>query len=507
MRWAWVVIDHQTSVIEEGLELLQTLDDIQIWVSNLGERLYAILVGVVLGVIAGGVALLSVVAGPIITIGGIAGLLIALYLLTSLTATLYALVIVMFMVPSGTLPFEIGFTPTLMDVVIGILLLVYLMQWMTRRRQHLQLTGVHLLILIYIMWLIFSFVLGLRHSSLTLTALRQFVGTLLSISLTFIIVDILREPHVLRRLVLVIMLAVTCQTILAIGLYALPDAIANTMLNALGRIGYPQGNVIRYIEQNPQLPERAIGTWIDPNSLGGIVAMAAVMIAPQVFAKRPVLKYRWLTFISLGIVITALLLTFSRASVLAFAAGLAVIGLARYRRYLPILVVLLAGGLIFPQTQSYLYRFIEAFTARDLSTQMRIGEWTDSLRLISRYPVFGVGFTGTPEIDIYTDVANMYLMMANQIGLVGLMLFLFTMMGVFAYSAVAWRRAKYDDQLDSIHLGYHAALVTGLINAVADLYFFRLEYQGSITWFWLVVALCIASSKLVIAHNPRLHKA
>lgn len=485
---------------------MQKLNDIQIWVSNLDERRYAIFIGMLIGIVAGGVALLSVIAGPILTIGGIAGLLIGLYLLTSLNATLYTFVILMFMLPAGTLPFQIGFTPTLMDVVIGILLLVYLVQWMTRQRQSVQLTGVHLLILIYMMWLIFSFALGLRHSSITLTALRQFVGTLLSISLTFILVDMLRESQQLRRLVLVIMLAVTLQAILAVVLYVLPDNVANTLLNALGRIGYPQGNVIRYIEQNPQLSERAIGTWIDPNSLGGIVAIAAVLIAPQVFAKHPVLKYRWFSFVALGIVSVALILTFSRASVLAFVAGLAVIGFARYRRYLPMLLIVFAVALLLPQTQDYLYRFVEAFTAQDLSTQMRIGEWTDSLRLISRYPVFGVGFTGTPEIDIYTDVANMYLMMANQIGLVGLMLFLLTMMAVFAYGAVAWSRAKHDEQLDSIHLGYHAALVTGLINAVADLYFFRLEYQGSITWFWIVVALCIASSKLVIAHNPRLHR-
>mgnify|MGYP001194501998 FL=1 len=483
---------------------MQKLSDLQIWVSQLNERRYAIFVGILIGIVAGGLALMSVVAGPAITIGGIFGLILLLYLLTSINAALYTLVALMFMLPSGTLPFEIGFTPTLMDVVIGVFLVVYLTQWMTRQRQNLKLTSVHLLILMYMMWLIFSFALGLRHSSITLTALRQFAGTLLSIGLTFILVDLLREPHQLRRLVLVILIAITVQALVAIGLYLLPDNFANTLLNLLGRLGYPQGNVIRYIEQNPALPERAIGTWIDPNSLAGIVAIAAVMIAPQVFAKQPVLKYRWLTFIALGVVSVALILTFSRSSVLAFVAGLAVIGFARYRRYLPILALVLAGALLLPQAQDYLYRFVEAFTAQDLSTQMRIGEWTDSLRLISRYPVFGVGFTGTPEIDIYTDVANMYLMMANQIGLVGVFIFLLTMMSVFIYGSVAWGRAKHDEALDSIHLGYHAALVTGLINAIADLYFFRLEYQGSITWFWMVVALCLASSRLVIQNNPRL---
>ena len=127
---------------------------------------------------------------------------------------------------------------------------------------------------------------------------------------------------------------------------------------------------------------------------------------------------------------------------------------------------------------------------------MRLGEWKDSLNLIARYPLVGVGFTGTPDIDIYADVANMYLMMANQIGLTGLLIFLIAMSGVLVYGARAWSAAKARPELAAIHLGFHAALIAGLVNAVADLYFFRLDFQSSITWFWLIVALCLASSRL-----------
>jgi len=138
---------------------------------------------------------------------------------------------------------------------------------------------------------------------------------------------------------------------------------------------------------------------------------------------------------------------------------------------------------------------------------MRIGEWTDSLTLIGRYPLVGVGFTGTPEIDIYTDVANMYLIMANQIGLTGVGIFLCAMAAVFIYGHLAWRQARNQPDFTAIHLGYHAALLTALVNAVADLYFFRLEFQSSITWFWLVVALCLASSRLALERNSGVTEA
>jgi uncharacterized membrane protein len=98
----------------------------------------------------------------------------------------------------------------------------------------------------------------------------------------------------------------------------------------------------------------------------------------------------------------------------------------------------------------------------------------------------------------------MYLIMANQIGLVGVAIFLTTMTGVFVYGLRAWQIARDDVDLAGIHLGYHAALLTALVNAVADLYFFRLDFHSSITWFWLVVALCLASSRLtLILQQPK----
>ena len=351
------------------------------------------------------------------------------------------------------------------------------------------------------MWLVFAFALGLRHASPTSAVIRQFAETLLSIGMVFVLTDLLRDPAMLRRLVLVIILATGAQALLAVALYIAPDNLAEALLLRLSRIGYPAGGVIRYIESNPALAERAIGTWVDPNALGGILATAAMVIVPQAIAKRPVLPWRWLTLGTFALVCLALLLTFSRASFLALGAGLLAIALVRYRRLLPALLV---GGLLFlllPQTQAYIDRLIQAFQGADLATQMRIGEWTDALEVIARYPLFGVGFTGAPEIDIYANVANLYLMMANQIGLTGVVVFLLAMTGVFLYGHRAWRAARDHPELAAIHLGLHAALFTGLVNAIADLYFFRLDFQSSITWFWLLVALCVASSKLAMKES------
>ena len=475
---------------------------LQIRIAQLDKRQYALAVGFGVGLLGAALGLLIAALGPLLALAALAGVLAGLYVITDLRAALYAITAVVLLLPFGVFPVKIALTPTLLDLAFGGFLLVYVVGWMRGNRGKLQLAPPQALIALYVMWLILAFALGLRHAPPTSTAIRQFTETLLSIGMVFILVDLLRDRETLRRLVLVILLLLGAQALLAIALYAAPDQLAEALLIRLSRIGYPDGGVIRYIEDNPVLGERAIGTWVDPNALGGILASAALMIAPQLFARNPVLPWRWLTRLVCAAVFLALLLTNSRASFLALGVGLLAIALARYRRLLPLL---LAGALLFlllPQTQDYIERLWQAFQGEDLATQMRIGEWTDSLRLIGRYPLVGVGFTGTPEIDIYTDVANMYLIMANQIGLTGVAIFLLAMAGVFAYGWRAWQRARDAPGFAAIHLGYHAALLTALVNAIADLYFFRLDFQSSITWFWLIVALCVASSRLAL-HSSR----
>ncbi len=477
---------------------MPSANSLQIWISQLDRRAYAIGIGLAVGLIGAGLGLMIALLGPWLTMALVLGILAGLYVITDVKVALYVIILTLLLLPFGTFPVKIAITPTLLDLAMGGFLLVYLVQWMTGRRRQLRLTPAHALIAVYVMWLIFAFALGLRYAMPTSANIRQFAETLLSIGMVFILPDLLRHPATLRRLILVILLAIGAQAFIALALYVAPDALAENILVRLARIGYPNGGVIRYFEDNPALGERAIGTWVDPNALGGILAIAAIIIAPQIVSKKPVIPWRWLTLGIFGAVSLALLLSGSRASFLALASGLTLIACLRYRRMIP---MLLLAGLLFlllPQTQNYLNRLWQAFQGADLATQMRIGEWTDSLRLIARYPLVGVGFTGTPQIDIYTDVANMYLIMANQIGLTGVLIFLAAMTGVFAYGLHAWQAAKNDPDYAAIHLGYHAALLTALVNAVADLYFFRLDFQSSITWFWLVVALCVTSSRLVL---------
>jgi O-antigen ligase len=298
--------------------------------------------------------------------------------------------------------------------------------------------------------------------------------------------------------VVILLLAAGAAAVIAIGLYFLPDDLANSLLSRLGILGYPAGDVLRYIEDNPGLAERAIGTSVDPNVLGGMLSMTLALAVPQLLSTKPLLSRR----LTAGIVAAlglGLLLTFSRGSMMAAAGGLGLIALLRYPKLL--LVMALAALLIFvlPWTQEYTLHFIEGIQFEDLATQMRIGEYLDALELISRYPIFGVGFAGTPDIDLYLGVAMVYLTIGGEMGLLGLAAFGAVIGTLFAAGWRVRHLAEAGSRRDAIWLGLYAAVVAGLVGGIFDHYLFNLDFHHSVTIFWLFVGLAASAARLLTA--------
>ncbi len=325
----------------------------------------------------------------------------------------------------------------------------------------------------------------------------------MSLFFVIVVVDYCRTWLRLDRLVRFLLFAGAGAAVLAIGLWLLPEDTTNTLLNYLQLLGYPGGWIIRYIEENPALAERAIGTSVDPNVLGGLLLMIGGLVAPQVVTRKPLFP-RWLTLVIAGLVFVALLLTFSRGAMLGLVAGLGFVALVRYRRLLPYMLVIGLILLLLPQTQEYVSRFAEGFQGADLATQMRFGEYRDALRLIGRYPVFGVGFAGTPDVDLYLAVASVYFTIAGSMGILGLLAFFAVIGTVFVYAFLNRQAARLDEQHDAVWLGLHAALAGALVAGIFDHYLFNLEFHHAVTIFWTIVGLATASTRLLAEHAAQL---
>lgn len=467
-----------------------------IW--KIDRRLIAIGIGLLVGLGGGILALVLVLAGPIMTFGAVFALIAGLIALSNLDAALILLISTACLLPYGTLPFEIAITPSLIDMALATVLTVYIFQWMTGQRFDLRTTPVHLVVVVFILILLAAFILGIPNGPLTSSVLRRFTAMIGSVILGLLLVDMVRTRITLRRLAGTFMIMGATAGAIGIVLWVLDDFLAESMLNRLGRIGYPVGGVLHYRQDNVEIGiERAIGTWIDPNAYGGFLLMIGALTAPQLFAKKPLFRYREVSFLLMGLIAGGLFLSNSRGSMLGLAAAVGLIALLHYRR---LLWLMIPGGILFlflPQTQDLVQRFISGFQGADLETQMRFGEFKDAIDLINRNPIIGVGFISAPDIDLYIGVSNTYLTIASNMGLVGLAAYLITISSVFLYAYSGRQAAIADDSVVDIWFGLQAGIVGALIGGIFDHFYFNVDFQAIALIFWIFVGLILAATRMV----------
>jgi O-antigen ligase len=462
-------------------------------------RWWAAAVLFALAVIAGlaGGWLMTVVSAVIVA-ALILALVGGLWALRDIEIGYAAMIGVIALLPFGTLPVPFSPKPTFLDLAMLLLFGVWAVQLMTRQQQDFIGGPLGMWVLAFFLFAIGAFVFGLSHASLDQKTARRFVEILLSILMYFLIVNTVRDEARLQRITRLVILGGAATALIAIVLYLLPDQTTLKILLSLQRVGYyPEGGaVLRYINDDPSLPQRATGTAVDPNALGAFLIMTIALTVPQFFSARRLLP-RWLVTVALGLMGLALLLTLSRGAFAATVAAVLALGVLRYPRLLLILAVVLAVILLIPWTQSYVARFIEGLRGEDLATQMRFGEYKDALILIQRYPFLGVGFSGSPDIDTYIGVSNMYLLIAEEMGLVGLAAFVAMIAALYIAAARVYRRIHTTGTLEPIWWGLHAALLGALVGGVFDHYFFNLDFHPSVAFFWLYLGLAAVTTTLV----------
>jgi polysaccharide biosynthesis protein PslJ len=456
----------------------------------------ALAVGLVVGTY---VAILS----PIFATAGIVVLVGGLLMLRDIQWGLIGLVLLICLLPFGALPFKFGFTPTFLDLVLIAVYFVWLMRIARGKTGPFIGTVLGFPILVFLTLACASFVAGLAHSYLSAYVLRHFAEILLSIALFFVIVNCVRTESQLVTLVRAIILAGFAASAIGIVLYVLPEQWSIRLLSALGRVGYPTGSgVLRYVEDNPDLAMRAISTSTDPNVLGGLLILITVLTTALLFARRPLLPRRLLAVMA-GTNALCLYLTYSRGSMSGLAVGLGLLALVRYRK---LLLAMVAGGLLLlllPQTQDYVQHFMEGIRLQDLATLMRLGEYKDALTLISRYPWIGVGFISPPEGSLYIGVSNVYLLIASEMGLIGLGAFVLILGIFFRQAWKAWPAVRGHAGLEAIFLGLVTALAGILVGGIFDHYFFNLDFPHSVSIFWVYLGLAMVALRLATPEEPR----
>ena len=464
------------------------------WARQLGLAGLALAVGAGLGV--------AVVAArnPVYIVAALAGLAVGVAMLVSTQVGFLSFVGIATLLPFGVIPIPLGgFKLTLVDVTLSTLLLVWLARLLLRRDERFRASGLEGFVALYAGLAVFSFLMGTGTSAETA---RLFLKMINSILLFFTVSNCVVSRRHLEQIIAAVILGGAASSALGIALYVLPAGTSTRLLTALAPLGYPSGGgVLRYIPSTDVL--RAISTSIDPNIFGAMLMLAAVLALSQVLAPQPVLDRR-LIVVAAGLTLVALLLSYSRSSWMGVLAAGVLMVVLRYRRVWVLLA--LAGAMLtlvvlptmgdLPVFGGFFAHLQSGFEARDQAAAMRLGEYKDAFRLIGQYPWFGVGFGVAPDVDLYIGVSSIYLLLAEQMGLIGLSAYLLTVGILLSRALRVLVTEQPEPAISSLLLGTTAALVGALTAGIFDHHFVNLRFPHIVALFWLMAGLTVVGMRL-----------
>lgn len=445
----------------------------------------------VLGSLAG-VGLLEV--GPARTLAALVTVVLAFVVLRSVWVAFSIVVGIICVLPFAVVPVSTpAGTPALIEVAVAASLVIVAAVVLCDRRIQIPTGSAQTLWLGLVGTIGFAFLLGYGrgYTPQTLHDFGKFLLALGCFALTIVLVRRVGDVVFVVRLVLA---GTAVAAGVGLALWAGGPGVTQNLLGRLVPYGYPSSEIVRYIEGNPGLPMRAVGTGVDPNSFGGLLMVGFVLAAGQLFGRSPVVN-RWLTVPALGLCSLAMLVTYSRGAWVGAAAGLAVILVVRRRAWLPVLGGLGVTAVALGIGSGFVERLWQGFTLQDPATRLRLQEYQNALDIIQRHPWFGIGFGDAGSVDLQEGVSSIYLTIAEQAGLIGLAVFLVTVgriawMGLRAVYVT--RRGPDSDLALTLVAAFAAMLTVGLV----DHYFFNIRFPHMAALFWIVAGLIVALTRL-----------
>ncbi|MBM2809932.1 MAG: O-antigen polymerase family protein, partial [Chloroflexi bacterium] len=352
----------------------------------------AVAVALLAGAIIGGLALST---PPLTTLVVMLTVLGAVATLRNPYVGLVSFVMVAALLPFAVLPIRVVFSPTLVDLAVSLTLV----GWLARAAyQHnaVRFGMAAALLTAFVVIALAAFTFGGSIAPVGAERARLFFKLLNSILLFITTVQVVRTQTQLRRLIQALLIGGTLAALAAIILHALPPSATLHALSQLGGIGYPTSEILRPIAGTETL--RATGTSVDPNVLGGMLAVVAAIAIAQMLTPAPILTRRLLILAAVTCA-GGLVLTYSRSALLGLLAATIFLASFQARTALTPLAAGVLALLLIPQGQLLMGRLISGFGAQDPAAAMRLGEYQNALSIIAQYPAIGIGFGESPRPD------------------------------------------------------------------------------------------------------------
>ena len=263
-------------------------------------------------------------------------------------------------------------------------------------------------------------------------------------------------PTVLRRYgPTIVITSVAVQAAVAVFLY-FAGTVGVVMLSSLAPAGYPDVDIHRFLPDGTTV--RATGLLVDPNVLGATLAMALPFVMVGSTASRRVLTVR----LAVGaLLVLALLFSHSRGAWIA--AVVAVFGVVVIARPYAAAALALGVGVVvvvlWPEGPVQVMHNMVGDRAQ--SDALRVGEIQEAIRVIHRYPWFGVGYGDSPDVDVFVGVSNTWLWIAERAGLAAAFCALVAVVGAVVRAV---RMARQDDFVRMCAAALGALLVVSMVD-------------------------------------------
>ena len=188
----------------------------------------------------------------------------------------------------------------------------------------------------------------------------------------------------------------------------------------------------------PELRKRVFSTWENPNILAGYLDII-ICLAFGLFIKAGTKQKRIVLGVLLAAGAACLAMTYARGACLVIAVIFAAYGMLKDWR---VLAACIGVAVLLLVADPVLYeRLTSVFTKVDTSSEMRLAFWESTVAMIQDHPFLGIGWGAYwmvyPEYDFYLQGAdirivhahNMYLNYAAEIGVPGMLAFMWLFFG------------------------------------------------------------------------------
>ncbi len=331
-------------------------------------------------------------------------------------------------------------------------------------------------------------------------SLFEIIRTVVLIAVLFVIMNLKEERHI-RILLFLLTFGVFFQAVLAIVQYRTGENLGLRFLGEQAIVGQMLGGMI----------SRATGTIGHPNTLAYFFEiLLPLTLALTLVEKKTSLKIWY--FIAFAFGMAGIITTLSRAAWLTLPVSLPLVFILALRRRIFRVQTVMIVSVFAIFASIFLYAYYPTIQKRFYyedygSARSRIPLNQAALSIIKQFPLTGIGVNnfaqafkkydisgGSRILRGYSHVVhNMYLLVAGEMGIIGLLAFLWMFLAVFL---VAFRaRNRLDEWQSTVLIGISAGLLAQMIHGLFDPGFRMLMSLSTLVYTFIGIAGAVSLMK------------